>query len=112
MIFSDMEDNEVFNIIKDEKLISATIESYETGKITPLLKEELKCRILSRCLEEGKDLSPEPIPENQIVKDKVGRSHYVNFLKVVKFYAHRGCSCYDWDFKIQICLFCFSFIFK
>jgi len=54
-------DIEVFNLnsITDEKLRSATLESLETGKITPLLKEELKCRILTRCLEEGKELSPD-----------------------------------------------------
>lgn len=62
------------NLITDEKLRSATLESLETGKITPLLKEELKCRILTRCLEEGKELSPERATKIQPRKDKV-RSH-------------------------------------
>lgn len=72
-LITDPDDLEVFNLnsITDEKLRSATRESLQTGKITPLLKEELKCRILSRCLEEGKELSPERITTIQPKKGKV-----------------------------------------
>ncbi|XP_021353809.1 proto-oncogene c-Fos-like [Mizuhopecten yessoensis] len=71
--FLDPCDLEVINVnsITDEKLRSATLESLETGKITPLLKEELKCRILTRCLEEGKELSPERAIKIQPRKDKL-----------------------------------------
>ena len=37
------------------KLYMAAMESYRTGSITPILKEELKYRIQSRRLSEGKD---------------------------------------------------------
>ncbi|KAK3606658.1 hypothetical protein CHS0354_037546 [Potamilus streckersoni] len=37
------------------KLFLAALESYKTGKMTPLLKEELKYQIQSRRLSEGRD---------------------------------------------------------
>lgn len=52
----------------DEELVSATIEAYNTGKLTPLLKTELKYRIQKKCFEEGKDLTLDEEP--QIVQRK------------------------------------------
>ena len=48
---------------EEVKLHLAALESYNTGKITPLLKEELKYYIQTRRLSEGKkelvvDFSP------------------------------------------------------
>ncbi|XP_045188024.1 uncharacterized protein LOC123545780 isoform X2 [Mercenaria mercenaria] len=40
---------------EETKLHLAALESYSTGKITPLLKEELKYYIQSRRLSEGKN---------------------------------------------------------
>lgn len=39
----------------DAQLFIAALESFQTGKLTPLLKEELRCQIQSRRLSEGKD---------------------------------------------------------
>ncbi|ESO90091.1 hypothetical protein LOTGIDRAFT_164395 [Lottia gigantea] len=41
--------------VQDPSLRRATYASLETGQLTPLLKEELKCRIQSRRLSEGKE---------------------------------------------------------
>ena len=46
----------------DEELVSATIEAFNTGKLTPLLKTELKYRIQKKCFEEGKDLTLDEEP--------------------------------------------------
>ena len=56
----------------DEKLISATIESMSTGKLTPLLKEELRCRLQIKCFKEGKVFDVD-FSEKPPVKRKVGR---------------------------------------
>ena len=40
---------------EDLKLYLATVKCYETGRLTPLLKEELRCQIQYRRLSEGKD---------------------------------------------------------
>lgn len=55
----------------DEELLSATIESFQTGKLTPLLKTELKCRIQKRCFEEGKDLTLDDEPKSVQIKRPV-----------------------------------------
>lgn len=47
----------------DEDLVSATLEAFKTGKLTPLLKTELKCRIQKKCFEEGKDLTLDDEPQ-------------------------------------------------
>uniref|UniRef100_K1QFE9 Uncharacterized protein n=1 Tax=Magallana gigas TaxID=29159 RepID=K1QFE9_MAGGI len=47
----------------DADLISATLEAIKTGKLTPLLKTELKCRIQKKCFEEGKDLTLDDEPQ-------------------------------------------------
>nr|KAG5710732.1 hypothetical protein BaRGS_035134 [Batillaria attramentaria] len=41
--------------LSDVALLRATVESLHTGRLTPLIKEELRCRIQSRRLSEGKD---------------------------------------------------------
>ncbi|KAK6181036.1 hypothetical protein SNE40_008980 [Patella caerulea] len=41
--------------LQDPSLRRATFASLESGQLTPLLKEELKCRIQSRRLSEGKE---------------------------------------------------------
>lgn len=41
---------------EDEKLAIATQECYKTGTLIPLLKEELKFKILAKCHEQGKEL--------------------------------------------------------
>ena len=41
--------------LSDAALLRATVESLHTGRLTPLIKEELRCRIQSRRLSEGKD---------------------------------------------------------
>lgn len=41
--------------LRDTALLRATVESLHTGRLTPLIKEELRCRIQSRRLSEGKD---------------------------------------------------------
>ncbi|XP_070181749.1 uncharacterized protein [Littorina saxatilis] len=41
--------------MSDTALLKATVESLNTGRLTPLIKEELRCRIQSRRLSEGKD---------------------------------------------------------
>ncbi|KAL8592638.1 hypothetical protein ACOMHN_026568 [Nucella lapillus] len=41
--------------LSDAALLKATVESLHTGRLTPLIKEELRCRIQSRRLSEGKD---------------------------------------------------------
>lgn len=38
-----------------EKLCKAALQSFHTGRITPLLKEELKYHIQCRRMSEGKD---------------------------------------------------------
>lgn len=43
------------DISENLKLCLAAMESYRTGSLTPILKEELKYRIQSRRLSEGKD---------------------------------------------------------
>ena len=43
------------NCLSDTALLRATVESLHTGRLTPLIKEELRCRIQSRRLSEGKD---------------------------------------------------------
>ena len=40
---------------EDLKLYLAAMESYQTGSLTPILKEELKYHIQSRRMSEGKD---------------------------------------------------------
>ena len=40
---------------EDLKLYLAAMESYRTGSLTPILKEELKYHIQSRRMSEGKD---------------------------------------------------------
>ncbi|GFR78959.1 hypothetical protein ElyMa_000544200 [Elysia marginata] len=56
---SDSSDTEDFlqelAAINDSGLLRATMESLECGRLTPLIKEELRCRIQSRRLSEGKD---------------------------------------------------------
>ncbi|XP_041354870.1 uncharacterized protein LOC121372545 [Gigantopelta aegis] len=63
----------------DDILIKATFNSYFSGRLTPLLKEELKCRIQTRRLSEGKDelqvefkapVKNEPRPEELAKLDK------------------------------------------
>ncbi|KAK3606654.1 hypothetical protein CHS0354_037543 [Potamilus streckersoni] len=39
----------------DNSLIGATVESLKSGTLMPLIKEELRLKIQSRRLEEGKD---------------------------------------------------------
>ncbi|CAL1529433.1 unnamed protein product [Lymnaea stagnalis] len=39
---------------QDEKIIKATLKSVQSGSLTPLIKEELRCTIQSRRLAEGK----------------------------------------------------------
>ncbi|XP_076463734.1 cyclic AMP-dependent transcription factor ATF-3-like [Babylonia areolata] len=41
--------------LSDAVLFKATVQSLHTGRLTPLIKEELRCRIQSRRLSEGKD---------------------------------------------------------
>ncbi|XP_046375544.1 cyclic AMP-dependent transcription factor ATF-3-like [Haliotis cracherodii] len=41
--------------LDDLTLVKATYAALESGRLTPLLKEELRCRIQSRRLSEGKD---------------------------------------------------------
>uniref|UniRef100_A0A2C9LM56 BZIP domain-containing protein n=1 Tax=Biomphalaria glabrata TaxID=6526 RepID=A0A2C9LM56_BIOGL len=41
--------------LNDAGLLRATMESLECGRLTPLIKEELRCRIQSRRLSEGKE---------------------------------------------------------
>ncbi|KAL8580788.1 hypothetical protein ACOMHN_018460 [Nucella lapillus] len=41
--------------LSDAVLFKATVESLHTGRLTPLIKEELRCRIQSRRLSEGKE---------------------------------------------------------
>lgn len=43
------------DIYEETKLHLAALEAYNTGKITPLLKEELKYYIQTRRLSEGKN---------------------------------------------------------
>ena len=43
------------DMAENMKLYMAAMESYRTGSLTPILKEELKYRIQSRRLSEGKD---------------------------------------------------------
>lgn len=38
----------------DNKIIAATLKAFESGSLTPLIKEELRCTIQSRRLAEGK----------------------------------------------------------
>ena len=38
----------------EARFFLATLESFQTGRVTPLLKEELRCKIQSRRLSEGK----------------------------------------------------------
>ncbi|GFO50535.1 basic leucine zipper transcriptional factor atf-like 3 [Plakobranchus ocellatus] len=38
----------------DEKILNATIKAFQSGSLTPLIKEELRCTIQSRRLAEGK----------------------------------------------------------
>ncbi|XP_046375543.1 cyclic AMP-dependent transcription factor ATF-3-like [Haliotis rubra] len=47
--------NETFCNVNDEGLVQATVEVLKTGRLTPLIKEELKCTIQTRRLSEGKD---------------------------------------------------------
>ncbi|XP_061172470.1 cyclic AMP-dependent transcription factor ATF-3-like [Saccostrea echinata] len=47
----------------DEELLTATMEALQTGKLTPLLKTELKCRIQKKCFDEGKDLTLDDEPK-------------------------------------------------
>ncbi|XP_063409400.1 uncharacterized protein LOC134692791 [Mytilus trossulus] len=42
---------------EDSMLALATEECMKTGTFLPLLKEELKCKILAKCHEEGKQLN-------------------------------------------------------
>ena len=52
----DAEDllQELSMLSEDDVLLKATVESLSTGRLTPLIKEELRCRIQSRRLSEGK----------------------------------------------------------
>lgn len=60
MIFDDNnnnteDDGSVF--YEDVQFAMATKQCMETGTYLPLLKEELKCKILAKCHEEGKELA-------------------------------------------------------
>ncbi|KAL3874159.1 hypothetical protein ACJMK2_037210 [Sinanodonta woodiana] len=67
---------------EERKLFLAAMESYRTGKMTPLLKEELKYRILSRILSEGRDeltldrqadMSRHDVNEHQLQPEEIKR---------------------------------------
>ena len=52
-------------MVADEDLQNAIVQSWTTGSLIPLLKEELKLRIQTKRLSEGKDelvadFSPQP----------------------------------------------------
>lgn len=49
VFFEDIEE------INDRELIRATNHALETGSLTPIIKEELKCLIQSRRLSLGQD---------------------------------------------------------
>jgi hypothetical protein len=61
MIFDDNnnnteDDGSVF-YEEDAPFAMATKECMKTGTVLPLLKEELKCKILAKCHQEGKELA-------------------------------------------------------
>ncbi|XP_045187009.1 uncharacterized protein LOC123544919 [Mercenaria mercenaria] len=63
---------------EETKLHLAALESYSTGKITPLLKEELKYYIQTRRLSEGKnelvvDFDTVPKKSQKLRPDEVAR---------------------------------------
>ena len=57
---NDMQTKGLESYQEDERLKLATQECMKTGTIFPLLKEELKFKILAKCHEEGKELTVEP----------------------------------------------------
>ena len=40
--------------VNEQKIVHATIQAFQTGSLTPLIKEELRCTIQSRRLAQGK----------------------------------------------------------
>ena len=67
------------------KLYMAAIESYRTGSITPILKEELKYSIQSRRLSEGKD---EMVVEfEQVKKRKLVRKLFSHLFTYLLFFS-------------------------
>ncbi|XP_067680763.1 cyclic AMP-dependent transcription factor ATF-3-like [Haliotis asinina] len=59
-------------VVADEKMVAATLAAIETGSITPLVKEELKCAILTRRFVEGKeDIKVEfTVPEKKVLTEE------------------------------------------
>ncbi|XP_046561988.1 cyclic AMP-dependent transcription factor ATF-3-like [Haliotis rubra] len=59
-------------VMVDEKMVAATLAAIETGSITPLVKEELKCSILTRRFVEGKeDIKVEfTVPEKKVLTEE------------------------------------------
>ncbi|XP_071079301.1 cyclic AMP-dependent transcription factor ATF-3-like [Haliotis cracherodii] len=59
-------------VLGDEKMVAATLAAIETGSITPLVKEELKCAILTRRFVEGKeDIQIEfTVPEKKVLTEE------------------------------------------
>ena len=55
----------------DETLALAQFKCMETGTLAPLLKEELKFKILAKCHQEGKELNTEPVRTPPPIKKKV-----------------------------------------
>jgi hypothetical protein len=66
--------------IDDDKLLLASRVAFETGDLTPLIKEELKCVIQSRRLAVGKeelDVSCSPRAQKQVQPIFVTELHHV-----------------------------------
>ena len=62
----------------EQKIVDATIEAFQTGTLTPLIKEELRCTIQSRRLAQGKgELKVEfkrPLKRKQVSGEHRNRS--------------------------------------
>lgn len=72
--------NDVFNFppIEDDELLQATCKAIETGQLTPIIKQELKCVIQCRRLADGKgELSINLTPRSCIKREVF--MHFVNF---------------------------------
>lgn len=68
---------------EDSMLALATEECMKTGTFLPLLKEELKCKILAKCHEEGKQLN---IKAEQRVAAPKKKVNFDIFPKKIKLY--------------------------
>lgn len=55
----------------DETLALAEVRCMETGTLAPLLKKELKYKILAKCHQEGKELKTDPVRSPPPVKKKL-----------------------------------------